>query len=181
MATKKRRRKTHRVGAKKHTRRHHAPRRKVSGRRRRRVGASDFHESLIMGAGVALGAIVTPFGIQAINTALGAATAQMPGWMVPGGAALTGGAIAYVGRKNPFALGFGAGMLAIGAVETANEAGLNEPGISGLAMSNNSGVAMARAVGCGKKMGGPVNYVNQTVGARKRSRKNYAIGAFYSN
>jgi hypothetical protein len=182
MATKKRHKKTHRVGAKKHTRRHHAPKRRVSGRRRRRVGANDFHDSLIMAAGVTLGAIVTPFGIQAANTALGSAAAQVPGWMIPGGAAVTGGAIMYVGRKNPFALGFGAGMFAIGAVETANEAGLNEPGISGLAMSSNTpGIAMSRAVGCGKRMGGPVNYVNQTVGARKRARKNYAIGAFYSN
>jgi hypothetical protein len=167
MATKHKKKK---VGAKK-------------GHRRHRVGAGGkFERAALMGLGVIGGAILTPFLVQGVTTALGSGAASIPAWMIPGGGALTGGAIMTFGEKMPIVAGFGAGMLAVGGVMAANEIGLNEPGIAGLASSNNAPPgtrALSNAVGC-NKIGGPNAYINTTVGAHKRYRKAMAVGALIS-
>lgn len=150
-------------------------------RRRHRVGAGGKMETAILkGVGVAVGAIITPFLVQGVQTAFGAATASAPEWLFPGGAAITGGAIATFGGKMPVVEGIGMGMLAVGAVMVANDMGLNEPGISGLAMSSNvpAGTAhISQSIGCGPRSG--VGFVNQTVGGY-RPRRAMSVGALVS-
>ena len=160
-------------------------RRRVSGttsRRRRRVGAGgNLHDTILFAAGVVGGAIVTPFGIQAINTAMGSGASAVPGWMVPGGAFATGVVISGVAKNNQLLKGLGAGMAAVGAVMAANEIGLSEPGVSGTAFANNAApgaTAVSRSVGC--KVGSPQRFVNNSVGSVSRMEAQ-AIGALYSN
>jgi hypothetical protein len=189
MATRKRHhKKSHRKVGKKTTHR----RRRVSGRtttrRRRRVGASGVHQSLkdaaMLLGGVALGAVIAPFGVQAINTALGSNAATIPGWMVPLGGFATGGVIAGIGmtHKSHGLIGLGAGIAAVGAVMTANEAGLSEPGIAGTAFSNNTAPgarAITTSVGSRKRIGSPSAFMNNSVGNMKECEVQ-AIGALYS-
>lgn len=183
MAAKK---KHHRKSARRHT--GAARHRRVSGRkttrRRRRVGKHEaLTDAIVMGVGLVGGAVLTPFVIQGVSTSLGSAAASMPAWMVPGGALATGAVVAGVSlkHKNHFFTGVGAGMAAIGAVLVANEAGLNEPGISGTAFSNNAAPgssAVTTSVGC-RKMGARP-FLSNTVG-NMSSLEAQAIGALYSN
>lgn len=167
-------------------------RRRVAGtkstRRRRRVGAHEkLKDAVLLAVGVGAGAVVTPFVVQAITTGLGSATSSLPGWMIPGGAFATGAVVAGagLGKKSHLVTGFGAGMAAVGAVMTANEMGLNEPGIAGTAFSNNAAPgarAVTTSVGCRKRVGSPQRYVNTTVGKMSTQRaRTMAIGALYSN
>src|SRR5262249_12070329 len=102
-----------------------------------------------------------------------------------GGTAVVGGAVMYFGGGMPLAEGFGAGMLAIGAVEVANEMGLNEPGIAGLSAGSNSAPGarhLTNAVGCAQAaVNGPDAYLNRTVGSHNRIRKAMAVGALISD
>lgn len=166
----------------------HHKRRRVSGtkttRRRRRVGAHEkMKDAVLMAAGVAAGAIVTPFIVQGITTAMGSGASAIPAWMVPGGGFATGAIIMGVSKGNHLVAGFGAGMAAIGAVMAANEIGLSEPGISGTAFSNNAApgaVAVTRSVGCNNRVGSPQKFVNNSVGSTDRMQA-MAVGALYSN
>lgn len=138
------------------------------------------HDAVLFGAGVAGGAIVTPFLVQGINSALGSAASQVPSWMVPGGGFATGVVVAGLAKGNMLLKGFGAGMAAIGAVMAANEAGLSEPGISGSAFANNAApgaTAVTTSLGCAKVGRG---FVDTTVGSTSRM-ETMAIGALYSN
>jgi hypothetical protein len=169
MATKKHRKK--RVGAK---RRHH-----------RRMGAKGRLEKVALTAmGVAAGGIIAPFVINAGKTALGSAAASVPAWMVPAAVAAVGAAGLYFAEGNAIGSGIAAGMLAMGAVEVANEAGLNEPGISGLSAGSNSAPGtrhLTNAVGC-RKVAGPDAYLSSTVGSSHgRMRKAMAVGALISD
>lgn len=162
--------------------------RRVTGkktiRRRRRVGKHEaLTDAIVMGVGLVGGAVLTPFVIQGVNTALGAAAASMPAWMVPGGALATGAVVAGVSlnHKNHFFTGLGAGMAAIGAVMVANEAGLNEPGIAGTAFSNNAAPgssAVTTSIGCRRSVGQA--HLSNSVG-NMSSMEAQAIGALYSN
>lgn len=171
MAAKKHKKK---VGAKKRT-------------HRRRVGAHGKIERVaLMGVGVAVGGALAPFIINAGKTALGTSAASMPGWMIPGGVVLLGAGVMYAADGTPIGVGFGAGLLAVGAVEVANEMGLNEPGISGLSSGNNAppgSRTLSNAVGCQRGIaGGPDAYLNTTVGAHsRRHRKAMAVGALISD
>lgn len=166
----------------------HHRRRRVSGvrttRRRRRVGAHEkLKDAVLLVVGAGLGGVVTPFIVQAVNTAASGITG-MPAWMVPAGGVLTGAAVAGVGlaHKNYLAVGFGGGMAGVGAAMAANEMGLSEPGISGTAFSNNAApgaTAVTQSLGC-RKVGSPQKFVNQTVGNVDRMQA-MAIGALYSN
>lgn len=156
-------------------------------RRRRRVsGANKVHDAVLLGAGVVAGAVITPFIVQMVNTALGSNAATMPAWLVPGGGLATGmvGAIIGESMNNKLLLGAGCGMAAIGAVMAANESGLlNEPGISGTAFANNAApgaTAVTTSLGCRNGVGSPQRFVNQTVG-NMSSLEQQAIGALYSN
>jgi hypothetical protein len=134
--------------------------------------------------GVALGAVIAPFGVQAVNTALGANAANMPGWMVPFGAFASGGVVAGIGmsHKSHGLIGLGAGIAAVGAVMTANEAGLSEPGISGTAFSNNTAPgarALTTSVGSRRRVGSPSAFMNNSVGTMQDVEMK-AIAGLYS-
>jgi hypothetical protein len=188
MATRKRKHKTTRRRVGKHHTAH--KRRRVSGRpvrRRRRVGASGAHKTLVdaamLAGGVALGAIIAPFGIQAVNTALGSNAANMPGWMVPFGGFATGAVVAAVGMSHGShgLTGLGAGIAAVGAVMTANEGGLSEPGIAGTAFANNAApgaTAATNSIGNRRRVGSPQRFINTTVGSMSDMEMK-AIGALY--
>lgn len=140
-------------------------------------------EAAMFAGGIALGAVIAPFGVQAINTALGSNAATIPGWMVPLGGFATGVVVAGIGMSHNShgIMGLGAGIAAVGAVMTANEAGLSEPGISGTAFSNNTAPG-ARAVTTSignRRMGSPQRFINTTVGSMQDCEVK-AIGALYS-
>lgn len=185
MATKKKRKKVHRRAGATH---HAKPKRRVSGtthRRRRRVsGANKVHDAILLGVGVVGGAIVTPYIVQALNTAMGT-NSGIPAWLVPAGGFVTGltGAVIGESMNNKLLLGAGCGMAAIGGAMAANEFGLNEPGISGTAFANNAApgaTAATTSIGCRGKVGSPQRYVNNSVGNTSRM-ETMAIGALYSN
>lgn len=165
--------------------RHHK-KRKVGakkGHRRRHVGAGGkLEQAVLTGVGLVLGAIGTPYLVQGGNT-MASGWTGMPEWLVPTGVGIIGGGVAYMGEKMPLVKGLGYGMLGVGAVMAANQMGLNEPGISGLASSNNAPAgtrALSNAVGC-NKMGGPGAYLNHTVGARKAYRRTMSVGALITD
>lgn len=167
--------------------RHRKTKKKVGARkhhRRHRMGAGGKLEKAVLTVvGVVGGAIVAPFLVNAANTALGSNAASIPGPLIPGAVAAAGGAIAYFGEKMPIVEGAGYGMLAVAGVMTANELGLNEPGIAGLAFGNNAPAGsrgLSNAVGCAR-VNGPGASIQQTVGAMKRRRRNMAVGALISD
>lgn len=149
--------------------------------RRKMSGTAEIEQFIMRSVGVGLGAIAGAYIIQAGNTALGAQTANMP-WLIPAGVALVGAVAPLIDKKNAIVEDFGMGLLATGAVMAANQFGLNVPGISGLAMSNNAPMgtsSLSRAVG--RRVGaGPSGYLSKTVGCRTDD-KLYAVGALISN
>lgn len=154
------------------------------GHRKHRVGAhGKLEQAALTAIGVVGGALLTPFLIQAANTALGSNAATIPAPLVPGAIGLAGAGIAYAGDKMAIVKGAGMGMFAVGALMAANEMGLNEPGIAGLSAGSNTSYGTAHlsnAVGC-KKMGN-ANYLNKTVGRTmaRRTRRAMAVGALIS-
>jgi hypothetical protein len=147
--------------------RHH---KKKTHTRRRRVGAkSDITDVILRIVGVAGGAVLGAFGVQAVNTAAGS---SLPAWAAPVGAGATGAVIPHLikgsGPMQSLGMGIGDGLLAIGAVMTLNETLISVPGISGLAMSSNAGPqsnVLRTAVGkLHNAVAGPNAYLNRTVG-----------------
>jgi hypothetical protein len=168
---------------------------KATHHKRRRVGAKGgqvMHDIMhvvgqVLSAGI--GGAVAVFGVNAVKTALSAqiAAGKFPMWVPPAGAIATGAAIMHFGKKMPYVPEFGLGMSVVGSVMTANEAGINMPGIAGLAMANNAPPGTAtfskavgtRSMGCEKMGAGPSSYLNQTVGRRKSMRTR--VGALVSD
>src|ERR1700677_2027496 len=133
---------------------------KVTHRRRRKVGAqSEIAEFILRVVGIGGGAVIGAYIVQAGNTALGS---SVPAWGVPSMVGAAGGVLMLppIAKKAPFAADFGGGLLAAGALLGVNQAGLNIPGISGMAMSSNSAGfsnTLSKAVGCtggNKSIGG---------------------------
>jgi hypothetical protein len=149
---------------------------KIGAHRRRRVGAKGAITDIILRVvGVGVGAVGGAFAVQAINTG----ATSLPAWAAPVGVAAVGVVIPHLikgsGPMQALGQGVGDGMLAIGAVMTANQTFLSVPGISGLAMSSNAGPqsnTIRRAVA------GPGGYINQTVG---NMRVSSALGALVSD
>jgi hypothetical protein len=143
-------------------------------KRRRVSGLSGIMHVAGQVAAAAAGGIVASFGVNAVKTAFSSqiASGSLPMWLPPLGAALTGGAIAGFVKKVPYAEEFGLGMAAVGGVMTANEMGLNIPGISGLAFGTNAaGNTLTNAIGCNKMGAGPNAYLSNTVGNLMPGRK----------
>lgn len=145
-------------------------------RRRHRVsGAKEIEKGIIRLAGVGAGAVGGAFLISMGSTAI----PSLPAWAVPAGVAAVGFVLPYM-AKHDVVQAVGDGLLAIGAVETANQTFLSVPGISGMAMSNNSEVGtsnISKALGA-SRMNGPQAYINRTVGMSKyEAKKVRAVGA----
>jgi len=161
------------------TKKKHHKKRVGAHRRKRRVsGTKEIEKAILRLAGVGVGAVGGAFLINAAQTGL--AGQNMPLWVVPAGVLAVGFAVPYIAKGNAIAEAVGDGMLAIGAVEVANETFLNVPGVSGLAMSNNTEVGspnISKALGCAK-VSGPQAYINRTVGMSKyQAKKVKAVGA----
>jgi hypothetical protein len=156
-------------------------------RRRRKVGAQGEVTELIMRVvGVGLGAVGGAYVVQAGNTAIGS---QVPAWAVPSMVGVAGLVcnLPPIAKKAPFVADIGMGLMGAGALLGLNQAGLNIPGISGLAMGNNAPpgtTVLSKAVGCaqpGKKVaGGPAHYLNKVVNGvnnNKKRRHAMAVGS----
>jgi hypothetical protein len=149
----------------------------------------------LMGVGALVGGTAAAYGTQALQTAFGA---QTPQYVPPGIMAVSGLAVAVLGKNNPLAEGAGAGLLAVGGLMVANQTFLNVPGIAGApAFTNNAsaGAPVVRnAVGATAAFrsnagpGAPIvrnavgrgprgGYVNQTVGMLPRWKKMGALAS----
>lgn len=134
---------------------------KIHHRRRRVSGTAKGVTGLIIkAAGVVGGGVIAAYGVQAVNTAMGAG--KMPMWAAPALFAAAGAAASAM-SKNPLVEAAGCGALAVGGVMMVNEFGISVPGISGMAMSSNAGPGanvLRAGVGAGPMRGG---YLNRTV------------------
>jgi hypothetical protein len=153
---------------------------RVSGTRRKKhgVGAAKgaIEHYALLGIGAVAGGVAAAFGIQALNTALGSATASAP-WLPPALTMGAGGVFAVATKGHALGLGAGLGMAAVGGVMLANQTFLNIPGISGMSMTSN---APAGSPVIRKSVGqGPNKYINQTVG--RMGKYHRAMGALGSN
>lgn len=143
--------------------------------RRRVSGKGTITDLLLKGVGALGGGVAGAFVVQAIDTAGGA---SIPKPVAPGGVFVAGLLLTYLVKNNPLALGAGLGMAGVGGAMLVNEMGLSVPGISGLAMSSNSGPqsrVMRTAVGNGPLNNGQ-GYFRHAVGRHPRR-----MGALISN
>jgi lysylphosphatidylglycerol synthetase-like protein (DUF2156 family) len=130
-------------------------------KRHRRKKVSGITDVVMQGVAITVGGLTAAFGVQAINTAVGA---SMPAWAAPAGVAAVGVVLPMLLKNNKMAEAAGAGIFAVGAVMAVNQFGLNVPGISGMAMSSNAGpqsTVLRQAVGSAPRMNG---YMRNTVG-----------------
>jgi hypothetical protein len=151
----------------------------VTHKRRKKVGAAgDAVEFVVRVVGVSAGAVLGAYIVQGLNTALGS---NIPAWGAPSMIGVAGGVmnLPVIAKKAPVVADFGLGLVGAGALLGLNQAGLNIPGISGMAMTNNappSSNVLYKAVGCNRPRNGvgaaPSNYLTRVVGARMtRNRK----------